>query len=580
MRTAWLVLAGLLAGVPANGSIDVDLSWVDTGSPQWLRFEAWVDQAVAGSPGYAFSATDAAWVGKILADGPACALARQLVEDEVAEAEALIALGQRPPISYDSYLEVGVRIRDLALALDWCGAGMSPTDRQRWIDYAEQAVWNVWNPDDAVWGATPHPWSGWSVNDPGNNYHFSFLLGTVYHAAATDDAGWLAYLTTDRFPQLVAYYANLPGGGSREGTGYGLAHMNLFELLRLWRDLGHGDLAAQTPHARDSIDYWVHATVPTFGFVAPIGDQSRTSMPELWDYHRRIVLEARALAQDQAGRDLASWWLGQIPVDEMESGFNFRHDLLPAGTGGRPPTQRSYHATGVGQFFSRGHWGDDALWMAVVAGPYDQSHAHQEQGAFTLFRGDWLAVTENVFTHSGIQQGSDTNNVVRFVGPGAVTVPQRESVSSFSAADDGIEVHATADLSAAFASPTDGVTSWTRELDFVPIAGRLEVTDTYLVDAGVAALWQIQVPVEPVIMPDGTIHAGDLVIDPIVPAAPTIEILDWTTVDPSEFLAGWRVTLAGGSGVYEVRLTDTVTEARFVFADGFEAGDTSAWAAP
>jgi hypothetical protein len=81
-------------------------------------------------------------------------------------------------------------------------------------------------------------------------------------------------------------------------------------------------------------------------------------------------------------------------------------------------------------------------------------------------------------------------------------------------------------------------------------------------------------------MPGGTIHAGDLVIDPIVPATPAVEILDWTTVDPSEFLAGWRVTLAGGSGVYEVRLTDTVTEARFVFADGFEAGDTSAWAAP
>ena len=34
--------------------------------------------------------------------------------------------------------------------------------------------------------------------------------------------------------------------------------------------------------------------------------------------------------------------------------------------------------------------------LAIVAGPYNESHAHQDQGSFTLFSGDWLAVTANI----------------------------------------------------------------------------------------------------------------------------------------------------------------------------------------
>lgn len=566
----------LAAEATLYAEIDLDLSWVDTRSPAWSRFETWVDQAIGGSPGYDFSATDAAWMGRIRADPPSCALAVQMVEDEVAAAEALIALGQRPAISGDSYLEVGARIRDLALALDWCGDGLSQQDRDRWLGYAGQAVWNVWHHEDAEWGGVPHPWSGWSVDDPGNNYFFSFLLATAYFAALTDDAALIDFLNDDRFPLLVAYYQQLPGGGSREGTGYGLAHMNLFELLRLWRDLGHGDPASQSTHARDSIDYWVHATVPSFGFVAPIGDQSRVSMPELYDYHRRVVLEARALASDQAGLDLASWWLGEIPIFEMTSGFNFRHDLLAAGSGGRPPATRTYHASGAGAFFARGRWASDALWLAVVAGIYDQSHAHQEQGGFTLFRDDWLAVTENVFSHSGIQQGTETNNVLRFVDA-ETTIPQREgTTSSLVTGDDGEHVTALATLGDAYQAG-DGVSSWVRAFDFRPLEGTLELHDQFAVDAGLEAVWQLNVPVEPQVQVDGSILAGDLRIVPVVPASPSITIVDWTTVEPGELLAGWKVELRGGDGEYQVRLVDEVTAARSIFVDGWETGDTSRW---
>ena len=79
---------------------------------------------------------------------------------------------------------------------------------------------------------------------------------------------------------LAAYYAQLPGGGSREGTGYGTALRNLFEDYLYWRASTGEDLAALSTHAGDTIDYWVHATVPTRDRFAPIGDQSRSSIPE------------------------------------------------------------------------------------------------------------------------------------------------------------------------------------------------------------------------------------------------------------------------------------------------------------
>ena len=42
-----------------------------------------------------------------------------------------------------------------------------------------------------------------------------------------------------------------------------------------WKASTGEDLAALSTHARETIDYWLHATVPTFEYVAPIGDQKK-----------------------------------------------------------------------------------------------------------------------------------------------------------------------------------------------------------------------------------------------------------------------------------------------------------------
>lgn len=574
-RLFWVALSwgAVVVGFASSLSADIGLSlaYVDMGGQPYARFKNFVDQAVAGNPGYAFSATDAAYMYKLTGQAQYATLAIDWVENQVTAAEAEIALGNRPAIAGDSYLDVGPMLRDVALVYDWCFALLTPQQRTRWAIYADQAVWNVWNHASATWGGNPFPWSGWSVDNPGNNYHYSFLQATMYWAFAADRLTWIDFLANVKLPAVVAYYQGIPGGGSREGTGYGVALGRLFELYRLWKDSTptHVDLGAQSTHLADTLDYWIHATVPTLDRYAPVGDLSRESYPWLYDYHRHLVLEARILAAAASPVTArASWWLHQIAVDEMMSGFNFRDDLLPAGATQAQPAALFHHATGTGALFARRSWATDGLWMSFVAGPFVESHAHQDQGAFNLFRNDWLAVTENIFTHSGIQQGTDVHNTLRFVN-GSTTIPQNESTSSMTVSDSAGTLHVVANLTPAYSS-SGVVTSWQRTLDLD--ASGLTVHDSWSAAGGVTAVFQVNTPTLPAVA-GGVVTAGALRIRPVIPVSPTISVLQWSTLDPAEFYSGYKVELRGGSGTYEVRLE--VLDV--LLNDGFESGNTSAW---
>lgn len=566
-RTLALALALAVAATPRlEAAIPATLvAGVETGSPEYARYKDWVDAVVFdGEQRYAFSATDAAYVAQLDGDPAYCAHAVAMIEAHVAAAEAVIATGNRPEVSGDSYLEVGPILRDLSITYDWCAAQTTQQQRTRWAAYAEQAVWNVWHHEDAQWGGVAHPWSGWSVDDPGNNYYYSFVEATMYWALASESVAWRSFLETAKWPPLVAFFAELTGGGSREGTGYGVSHQRLFELYRVWREATGADLAAQSTHARDSVDFWIHATVPTMDRYAPIGDLARESYPNLFDYHRNLVLQARALTLDAAVRDRASWWLSRISVPQMSQGFNYRHDLLSAGGDGSAPASNHYFASGTGNLFARSGWDRGAIWMHFIAGPYDQSHAHQEQGGFALFARDFLAASANIHSHSGIQQGTEVHNVLRFVRSDGSTVPQREGTTSTLAVTvegDGTVV-ADADLTAAFGGDA-AVGSWQRELRF---AGRtLRVHDTYATAGGAHAVFQVNTPVAPIVS-GNTARAGDLVVRVLEPAGAELSVVDWHAVDPAEFATSFKLEVSGGSGEYLVELVDDAA----LFADGFE----------
>jgi hypothetical protein len=480
-------------------------------------------------------------------------LAVAMVDAQVRDAEAAIAAGRAPPVADDSYLDVGPLLRDLSLAYDWCGELATPAQKSRWKIYADQAVANVWHPYVARWGGHWLPGNGWAIEDPGNNYFYSFLQATMYWALASNNATLQAYLTKDRLPLLTAYLSRLSGGGSREGTSYGASLRTLFGLYRLWRDATGEDLANANAHLTDTIRYWVHATLPTMDRFAPIGDQPRVSVPELYDYERQLVLEARTLTRDPAAASLASWWLHHISIRRMTHGFNSRHDLLPDGDAGTPPEALVYHATGVGQLFARTDWGKNAMWLDFTAGPYDQSHAHQAQGGFTLFAGDWLAVTENIWSRSGIQQGTETNNVVRFERNGKPVPQVTPTTSTLALAGTGPrgEVHATADLTPAYGG-NPAVRAWQRRIDFQDRV--LTVSDTFAVAPDTRAVFQLNVPARPRVS-GNTVVAGKLKMTVLAPADADLAVVDWTHVD-SDYTAGWRIDVRGAGDRFVVRLEE------------------------
>lgn len=557
----------------ATAGIRMDLSYVDRKSAAFQRFKSFVDSAVGGSPGYAFSASDAALMFRITGQDKYCELAVKTVEQQVVEAEQAIAGGGRPAVAGDSYLEVGQMISDLSLTLDTCKTQLDDAQRTRWSAYAEQAVWNVWNHGRAQWGGRPHPWTGWSTDNPGNNYYYSFLEATMYWALASGSQKWMDELRVKRLPPLRDYFARLKGGGSSEGTGYGTAHMRLFSVYLFWRDATGEDLASPgrnltgaNSHATDSISYWVHATVPTLDRFAPLGDQSRNSVPELYDYHRRLMLEARQLSSDEPLRGNASWWLNSISVPSMTAGFNSRYDLYPAGEKGTPPTALVYHAEGTGHLFARTGWDKDAMWLAFVAGAYNESHAHQDQGGFTLFARDWLAVTENIWSHSGIQQGTEVHNVVRFERTNTDALqcnapandrivhqcsPTRSKMTVGAVAADG-SFTVDADLSPAYRD-NPALKGWQRQLRFGD--RKLTVQDRFQLGAGTRAIFQVNVPEKPNVDGNEAI-AGNLRIKVLQPANAVLSVHDWSSVDAQEFRRGWRLDVAGGDSGYLVELSE------------------------
>ncbi|MBS0421730.1 MAG: hypothetical protein JSR66_28735 [Proteobacteria bacterium] len=517
---------------------------VSQSSTAFARFKAGADAALRGDPPYGYSAMQSVIMFKITGNVAYINDAISRVEAMVTAAENAAASGGVPEIAGDSYLDVGPEMEELALTYDYAFDRLSSAQQQRWAAFAEQTLQNVWNPDSASWGGVPHAWSGWAVCDPGDNYYYSFMRATMLWALASKSTTWLSFLQTNKFPLLIDYYANLPGGGTREGTGYGTALHNLFENYIYWKDSTGEDLASLTPHTRETIDYWVNATVPTLDRFAPIGDQSRSSIPDLYDYHENLVHEAVVLSRGTAQAQRGTWWLNNNSVNGVSQASNVYGDLLPLPATPLQPTALVYQATGAGVLFARSGWSTDASWISFVAGKYDQSHAHQDQGAFTFFKNDWLAVTQNIWSHSGIHQEVIYTNGLRFERADGSVVPEAQSdtvQSTMSYTNTGGTVAVAADLSNAYSANSASVQSWTRNLQFS--GDTLRVTDACSVASGVRAVFQVQVPVQPVTQQDGSVVAGHLHIVPLKPVTMTS-----TPLPSDEFSQGYRLDFTTTSG--------------------------------
>jgi len=570
MRAIWGVVmtAGVVCGCGGGGGAEFSddhpriylehhkaalVAALNAGQPAAMRFKASADGWVSGADVYNFSPWNAALLGQLTGDAKYCAAAINAIDKQVTDASAQVASGKLPAVAGDSYLGVGNLIGNLALVYDWCAGSLDGDRRAAWLAYADQAVFNVWNHTTAVWGTTKADWSGWAVDDPSDNYYYSFLRATMLLGLAAHDeipraAGWLVKFQDKLKDQLVPTFdMELVGGGSREGTGYGVSQRDVFELYDLWEGSTGERIADLTKHTRASMLQFIHQIVPTLDRFAPTGDQSRDSTASLFDYHRSYLQDLIALYPSDPLAPRAQALLAASSLPKMDNAFMFVNDFMWGNDNVVPTTLEglgtAYYAPGIGELYARSGWDKHATWINLIAGPYTQSHAHQDQGSLLIYKDGWLAYDAVITSHSGLPQQTTAHSVVRIVD-GDKTVEQKLFTEpKLVALHRGAGyLHAAADVTAAYKnSPVVQLVQ--RELIYLE-PDTIVVYDRVSTRAGSSQVFQLVSPARPA-MAGGTSHdfvaAGHtLTLETVTaPGTTTPSIYDFKASD-ADFSAGFR----------------------------------------
>jgi hypothetical protein len=527
------------------------------------RFRTKVDQWLGGASIWGFQSWNGALLSQLTGNTAYCTKSVAEVEAQVKAAEVAIAAGQRPVVASDSYLQIGEMVGDLALVYDWCFSQVTSAQRPRWIAYANQAVWNVWNYTQAKWGTTAAPWSGWSVNNPSNNYYYSFLratmlLGLATRGENTQADAWLVKFRDEKIlGQLVPQFnTDLVGGGSREGTGYGVSMRRLFELYQLWQSTTGEDLATKTGHTRASLLAFMHQVVPTLDRVAPTGDHARDATAAFFDYHRDYLQELMMIFPTNPLAQRAQALLSASSVPAMTSAFMVAYDFIDDTSAIQPLAldglNTTYHARGIGEIYARSGWDKGATWINLIAGPYTESHAHQDQGSLMIYRGGWLGYDANVQSKSGLSQTPASHSLVRIDRAGTPVRQVAVTTSTLAALHQGSGyVHAAAELTPAYNGST-AVQKVQRELVYLQ-PNIVVVFDRVQTASDTVQTWQLAAPVAPTISgATATItNAGHtLRVTRIAPSSAAMSVYDFRA-DP-DMKGGFRLDerLPGGDQRY------------------------------
>ena len=531
-------------------------------APSATRFKALVDAELAGSRSYDFKPWYAALMGQLSGSTAYCTFAVNQTEAFVASEEALIAGNQRAGVAFDSYLEVGPIIGNVALVYDWCRSSMTAAQRTRWTNYANQAVWNVWNPSQARWGSTTYAWTGWSVDNPVNNYYYSFLEATMLTGLATFGENTQAPTWIDKFRtaklqnQLFpTFNRDLTGGGSREGTGYGTAMKNLWRLYDWWERSTGERIASQTPHTLASLPHMMHSIVPTLDYLTPTGDHARDSTAALFDYHRDYLQVLMRLYPTERVSATAKSLLAGSSVPRMQHGFMYYSDFMYDHTdiAAQPLTNlaTAYWGSGTGQFSMRSSWARDAAYANFICGPYSESHAHHDQGSFTLFKGSWLAYDSNHASHSGIEQAEGLHNLVRIEQNGS-TVTQVEGAPPCqmqALAETAHYAYGLARVTPIYNGKA-AVGKVEREFLFIKPSTFVVLDRAQSVGSGTRRVWTLNLPAAPTVSGENLSlvrGANRLDVMRLAPAGLTTQVTAWPSLN-AEVTSGVRVDVADANG--------------------------------
>jgi len=533
-------------------------------SPAARRFKQVVDSWVGGADVYNFSAWNAALMGQLTGQPQYCQKAIAAVDAQVSAAESAIASGGKPTVAGDSYLEVGPMIADVALTYDWCFDTVTSSQKQRWLAYANQAVWNVWHPTQAKWGNTTFAWSGWATDDPSDNYYYSFLRATMLLGLAEkgeDPNGdtWITeFRQTKVLDQLVPTFdSDLVGGGSREGTGYGTAMMNLWGLYDFWKSTTGEGIGGKTPHTYASMRSMIHQIVPTLDRFAPTGDQARDSTASMFDYQRYYLAELIRLYPTSETAGPAQTLLQNCSVPAMTESFMAVDDFLyeNADVAASPMTalNTAYFASGIGEIYTRSGWDTHATWVNMIAGPYTQSHAHQDQGSLMIYKDGWLAYDAVINSSSGLTQDTTAHSLVR-IDSGGSPIHQVGNTESkvVGLHQGGTWLYSAADLTPAY-NGNSAIQKVNREMVYLQ-PNVVIVYDRVASSSSTTQTWQLATPVSPSISGNtATItNAGHtMTVQRLAPSNASASVTSMASVS-SDYHGGYRLDeqMTGGDNRY------------------------------
>jgi hypothetical protein len=247
--------------------------------------------------------------------------------------------------------------------------------------------------------------------------------------------------------------------------------------------------------------------------------------------------------------------LAASSLPAMGSSFMFAYDFLyddsnvtaqPVGS-----LNTAYYASGIGELYTRSGWDTHATWVNLIAGPYTQSHAHQDQGSLMIYKDGWLAYDAVVDSHSGLTQETTAHGLVRITS-GGQSVPQiADTISRLAALHQGTGyTYASADLTPAY-NGNSAVQKVQRDIVFLQ-PNVVIVFDRVQSANGTTQTWQLASPVAASISgATATITNAGHTLQIQKLSGGTLGVTSMPSVD-SDFSGGFRLdeTMAGGDNRY------------------------------
>ena len=108
--------------------------------------------------------------------------------------------------------------------------------------------------------------------------------------------------------------------------------------------------------------------------------------------------------------------------------------------------------------------------MSYVTGPFYESHAHNDQGSFTIFNKEWLAFDAGYLSSSGLRQEETAHNIPTVTVGGTQAQMQKDDGPTdgkmVALADNAQYTYLASDTAACYQG-RGGITQMDRELLFI-----------------------------------------------------------------------------------------------------------------